>query len=74
LRGKKLIVHRLHPVIHTDTIAPGILHLHEGRLLVGCGGQSVIEFDEVQPEGKRRMSAAEFLRGYQINSGEQLGE
>jgi methionyl-tRNA formyltransferase len=74
LRGKKLIVHRLHPVNHTDTMAPGILHLHEGRLLVGCGGHSVIEFDEVQPEGKRRMSAAEFLRGYQINSGERLGE
>ena len=74
LRGKKLIVHRLHPVNHTDTLAPGTLHLHEGRLLVGCGGQSVIEFDEVQPEGKRKMSAAEFLRGYQINSGERLGE
>jgi methionyl-tRNA formyltransferase len=73
LRGKKLIAHRLHPVEHTE-IAPGILHLHEGRLLVGCGQGTVIEFDEVQPEGKRRMSAAEFLRGYQLNAGERLGD
>jgi methionyl-tRNA formyltransferase len=71
LRGKKLIAHRLHPVEHAG-IAPGTIHLHEGRLLVGCGKETVIEFDEVQPEGKRRMSAAEFLRGYQLNSGEQL--
>ena len=74
LGGKKLIVHRLHPIQHAETIAPGIIHLHEGRLLVGCGESSVIELDEVQLEGKRRMPAAELLRGYQINSGERLGE
>jgi methionyl-tRNA formyltransferase len=74
LGGKKLIVHRLHPIQHAEAIAPGIIHLHEGRLLVGCGESSVIELDEVQLEGKRRMPAAELLRGYQINSGERLGE
>jgi methionyl-tRNA formyltransferase len=74
LGGKKLIVHRLRSIQHPDTIAPGIIHLHEGRLLVGCGESSVIELDEVQLEGKRRMPAAELLRGYQINSGERLGE
>jgi methionyl-tRNA formyltransferase len=42
-------------------------------LLVGCGGGSLIALDEVQLEGKRRMSAAEFLRGNQVKSGERLG-
>jgi methionyl-tRNA formyltransferase len=28
---------------------------------------------EVQPEGKRKMSAAEFVRGYRIKTGEKLG-
>jgi methionyl-tRNA formyltransferase len=42
-------------------------------LLVGCGGGSLICLDEVQMEGKRRMSAAEFLRGNQVRSGERLG-
>jgi methionyl-tRNA formyltransferase len=73
-QGKKLIAHRLHPVEHTEPIAPGIIHLHEGRMLVGCGQETVLELDEVQLEGKRRMSAAELLRGYQVNSGERLGE
>jgi methionyl-tRNA formyltransferase len=73
-RGKKMIAHRLHPVEHTEPIEPGMIHLHEGRLLVGCGAGTVLELDEVQLEGKRRMSAAELLRGYQINSGERLGE
>jgi methionyl-tRNA formyltransferase len=33
----------------------------------------LIALDEVQMEGKKRMSAAEFLRGYQVKSGERLG-
>ena len=74
LNGKKLIAHRMRPVEHTELIVPGLIHLHEGRLLVGCGEGSVLEFEEVQIEGKRRMSAAELLRGYPINSGERLGE
>jgi len=28
----------------------------------------------VQMEGKRRMSAEEFLRGFQMRSGERLGD
>lgn len=73
-RGKKLIAHRLHPVDHPKDTPAGIVHLHDGRLLVGCGEFTVLELDEVQVEGKKRMSAAEFMRGYQINSGERLGE
>ena len=42
-------------------------------MLVGCGGGTVAELLEVQMEGKKRMSAAEFLRGYQVKSGERLG-
>jgi len=42
-------------------------------MLVGCGGGAV-ELLEVQMEGKKRMGAAEFLRGYQeVKSGERLG-
>jgi methionyl-tRNA formyltransferase len=74
LRGKKLIAHRLHAATHPSELAPGHIHLHEGRLLVGCGGSTVIELDEVQLEGKKRMPAADLLRGYQISSGERLGE
>jgi len=42
-------------------------------MAAGCGGRGSVVLDEVQMEGKRRMSAAEFMRGYQIRSGERLG-
>jgi methionyl-tRNA formyltransferase len=73
LEGKKLIVHRLHPVKHESALESGVVHLHEGRLLVGCGQGTVLELDEVQLEGKKRMTAAELLRGVSVNSGERLG-
>jgi methionyl-tRNA formyltransferase len=73
LEGKKLIVHRLHPVKHESALEPGVVHLHEGRLLVGCGQGTVLELGEVQLEGKKRMTAAELLRGVSVNSGERLG-
>jgi methionyl-tRNA formyltransferase len=77
LRGKKLIVHRMRIPAH-DTIEPGILRVHNDTMIVGCGGSSnssghAVVFEEVQMEGKRRMSATEFVRGYQLRTGERLG-
>jgi methionyl-tRNA formyltransferase len=72
LRGKKLIVLRMH-VAGAGDVEAGVVEVRGDALLVGCGGGSLIELDEVQMEGKRRMSAAEFLRGNQVKSGERLG-
>jgi methionyl-tRNA formyltransferase len=43
------------------------------RLFVGCGKGTAIELLEVQLEGKKRSSAADFIRGYRPLSGEKLG-
>jgi methionyl-tRNA formyltransferase len=72
LRGKKLIVQRMHVAGDGEGEA-GVVVVQGDSLLVGCGGGSLLELDEVQMEGKRRMSAADFLRGYQVKSGERLG-
>ena len=72
LRGKKLIVHRMH-VATVGGIEPAVLEPRGEEMLVGCGSGTAVRFDEVQMEGKRRMSAAEFMRGFQIRSGERLG-
>jgi methionyl-tRNA formyltransferase len=72
LRGKKLIVQKMH-VTSTGGGEPGVVDVHGDTLLVGCGDGSTIRFDELQLEGKRRMSASDFLRGNQIRSGERLG-
>ena len=71
LRGKKLILHRMMRIDNCAT--PGELLVAGERLMVGCGADWGLELLEVQMEGKRRMSAAEFLRGFQMRSGERLG-
>ncbi len=78
-RGKKLIVHAM--VMATmEEVNESLEMTREGemvavgdRLLVVCGGMSVLEIKEVQMEGKKRMTAAEFLHGYQVKGGERLG-
>jgi methionyl-tRNA formyltransferase len=43
------------------------------RLRVAAGERTVVEIDELQPAGKRRMSAEDFLRGRRPQSGDRLG-
>ena len=75
LRGKKLIVHDMTytPLTASDA-DPGNIDVTDGKMRVTCGGGSTLYLDEVQFEGKKRMAAAEFLRGFQLKSGEMLGE
>jgi methionyl-tRNA formyltransferase len=79
---QRLIVTRVRQVISTggpwEYQAAGVL-LHGDRLLVlagwpGNGGtQGLVEILELQPAGKKRMPAAEFLRGHRIREGDHLG-
>ena len=71
-RGKKLSVHTMRPVAEVE-LAPGVLKVLGEQLTVGCGVHSALALDEVQMEGKRRISGAEFVRGFQVRSGERLG-
>ena len=72
-RGRRLQIHRARPLDKTGP-GPGRVSTSEGRLRVGCGGSSLLAVDEVQPEGKRRMDASDFVRGYRPEEGELLGE
>jgi methionyl-tRNA formyltransferase len=73
-RGKKLVLHRMIPMeLRGEASVPGEVHVERDRLLVDCGENSRIEVFEVQPEGKKRMTAADFLHGYQLKSGDRLG-
>ena len=54
---------------------PGImLPTKEDGLLVICGGVSVLRVDEVQLEGRKRVTAQEFLNGARVEPGERFGE
>lgn len=72
-RGQQLSVVRAKPA-DKSAVASGTLHVEKRRLLAGCGGNTVLELLEVQPAGKKRMSAEAFLNGYKISSGERMGE
>lgn len=71
MRGKKLIVHRM--VVSEGTGEAGSLRVEGDRLSVGCA-DGCIELLEVQMEGRKKMTAAEFLRGYQVKTGERVGD
>lgn len=73
-KGKTLQVHRVHPAENAGTLAPGEIAAEGTRLLVGCGQATALELLELQVEGKRRMSAADFINGYRPARGEKLGQ
>jgi methionyl-tRNA formyltransferase len=75
LAGKKLAVHRMLPteVRGARTRPPGELLVDQGTMFAACGEGTWLELVEVQPEGKRRMKAGEFLRGHAVESGARLG-
>jgi methionyl-tRNA formyltransferase len=50
------------------------LRVADERLLLGCGRGTVLEITELQPEGKKRMAARDFVHGYRPREGERLGE
>ncbi|MEO6804110.1 MAG: methionyl-tRNA formyltransferase [Granulicella sp.] len=74
LRGKKLIVPRMSLTDESSSAAPGTLLVRADQLRVVCAENTVLALEEVQLEGKRRMTAAEFLRGFQLKDGEPLGQ
>jgi len=52
---------------------PGELHFASNWLFLACAQGTWLEVRELQPEGKRSMTAAEFWRGARIQSGTRLG-
>jgi methionyl-tRNA formyltransferase len=65
-RGKRLKVWKASVELgpgDAGTIVDGAVQTSDGRL----------RLDEVQPEGKRRMSGAEFANGYRPKDGERIG-
>ncbi len=73
LRGQPLLLMRAKPA-EDAALPPGVLRIRKRRLFAGCGEDTALELLEVQPAGKKRMSAEAFLNGYQLVDGEKLGE
>jgi methionyl-tRNA formyltransferase len=72
-RGKHLQVHAAKPLSVTASLAPAEIFAESNRLVAGCGNGSALEITELQLEGKKRISARDFLHGYRLLPGERLG-
>ncbi|MBZ5542711.1 MAG: methionyl-tRNA formyltransferase [Acidobacteriia bacterium] len=55
-------------------LSPGTLLGGAGKLSVACGQGTQLEVKEVQLEGRKRLSARDFLNGVHLQPGERLGE
>jgi methionyl-tRNA formyltransferase len=80
-KGKALQVHRAQPSQDGGILPHGQIAIDGARFFVGCGtdknrdkDDTVLELIEVQLEGKRRMTAGEFINGYRPKSGDYLGQ
>lgn len=70
-RGKTLNITAAKPV--AEHVPQAQLLIKESRLLVGCGNASALELFEVQPEGRKKISARDFAHGYRPETAEKLG-
>ena len=83
LDGKKLIVHRMEVaaapsaaesgLTHPGPAVPGQIRVENHRLFAACAANTWLEFLEIQLEGKKRLSTAEFLRGNPLAANVCLG-
>jgi len=72
LDGRRLKVHRAHPVPAGAPATPGTVTTVGCEIGVGTG-QGALALDEVQLEGRRSMNSAEFSRGVALRVGTLLG-
>ncbi len=73
LDGKRLKVFRSEISDNIASDAENGSIVDEKRFAVKCGDGKAVVFTEVQPEGKKRMAAEDFLRGKKLVKGEILG-
>jgi methionyl-tRNA formyltransferase len=72
-RGKSLKFISAMPEDTPSNLNPGEMRVGDEKLFVGCGSRTVLQLLQVQPEGKKIISAREFVNGYRPAAGERLG-
>lgn len=77
LEGKKLIVHQMNlapaDLSAPSSSEPGHIIVRDQRIFAACAEDTWLELIELQLEGRKRLPAAEFLRGTHLLTGMRLG-
>ncbi len=74
--GSRLTIWKAFPTIEHDIHVgrPSEVLLAKGDdLMIGCGDNTILRIEELQPEGKRRMPARDFLNGVKLAVGDVFG-
>ncbi len=72
LRGQTLRIWRARAVGQESSVPGRVIDVTDSGILVGCGS-GVLLIEELQRPGSKRLSAADFLRGVPVSSGDLLG-
>ena len=75
-RGQRVTIWKAKAARSTssDNLPPAtIVSIEEKMISVACAAGSIALIEEIQPEGKRRMSAADFINGSRVAAGDKLG-
>jgi methionyl-tRNA formyltransferase len=54
------------------SVGPGTILIIDNKRLMVQAGDGMVEIRRLQPEGRRAMTAAEFLAGYPVRSGDRF--
>jgi methionyl-tRNA formyltransferase len=73
-RGKRLQIWAARPAAGSAQAAsqPGTLEAQSGKLIIACGVGTRLEVTELQMEGRKRVSARDFLNGVRLLPGEKV--
>ena len=74
LRGARYVIRRSALTGQITAVEPGAIAMaHGDDLIVAAGGGSALRLLELQPEGRRAMTAREFLAGHRLVAGDRFG-
>lgn len=71
-RRSPLKLHKVQPRGGSTEAAPGAILPDRKRLLVACGGGTILELLEVQQEGRKKVSSDSFLNGQHLTDNDWL--
>lgn len=72
-RGRLLHIHQAVAAAEVAVVAPAHFAIENERLLLGFAHGTALDVHELQMEGKKRMSARDFINGYHPRNEEPVG-
>ena len=74
LHSKRVTIWRAEQIQMAPRYPPvgKVVHAFGDHLVVGCGEHTLLELIEVQPEGRKRMTARDLRNGMHVKTGDQL--